>query len=183
MDEPGRRELRAVRSDDPSLSPEANRILSEELREVIGRDAVEVPAGRAHTERARHGGRASLLVSISDNRVMAGSFFMIAVVVGVALSLTTGSWWFLPLAFGVGFVATMAVALLIINVTSETEHLSPSASARLEDEGVEEPDRVFSDLVAEFAPADGDRRDDGARDAVAQRGSVTPSRRSRPVGP
>jgi hypothetical protein len=173
-----RSERREVRSDDPSLSSEANRILTDELRQVTGRDAVDVPVGRAHADSASHGGRSRVLVGISDNRVMFGSLFLIAVVVGVILSLTTGSWWFLPLAFGVGLLATVAVAALIIDVTTETEHVSPTASARLEDEGVEEPDRVFSDLVAEYAPEDPD-----ARDATQQRRRVTPSRRSRPIGP
>ncbi|HEY4279659.1 MAG TPA: hypothetical protein VGM91_15650 [Conexibacter sp.] len=34
---------RPVRSEDPTLSPEANRLLTEELREVVGSDEVELP--------------------------------------------------------------------------------------------------------------------------------------------
>ncbi len=37
-------ERRFVRSEDPELTPEANRLLTEDLREVVGRDEVEGPA-------------------------------------------------------------------------------------------------------------------------------------------
>ncbi len=36
---------REVRSDDPSLSPEANRLLTRELRAAVGADWVRVPTG------------------------------------------------------------------------------------------------------------------------------------------
>ncbi|HWC26391.1 MAG TPA: hypothetical protein VG474_07395, partial [Solirubrobacteraceae bacterium] len=38
-----RTQRRPVRSEDPSLSPEANELLTHELREAIGSDEVEVP--------------------------------------------------------------------------------------------------------------------------------------------
>lgn len=173
-----RRERREVRAADPSLSPEANRLLTDELREVTGSDAVEVPADRPRAERAAHGGRPSLLVTIADNRIPFASGFFAALVIGAVLAATTGSWWLMALAVAVDLVGTFAVAAVILRLTGETEHLAPAAAARLEDEGVEDPDRLFSDLVEEFAPGD-EEADEHAR----QRDAVTPSRRSRPIGP
>jgi hypothetical protein len=53
-------EVREVVSDDPSLSPEANRILTEEAREAVGADRVRVPRDKPHAERERHGDRSSI---------------------------------------------------------------------------------------------------------------------------
>jgi len=173
-----RRERREVRAEDPSLSPEANRLLTDELREVTGRDAVEVPADRPHTERGEHGGSPSLLVFLSDNRIAVAMGFFVALAIGAVLGATTGSWWLTGLAVVIDLVGTLVVATVVLRMTGETEHLSPTASVRLEKEGVEDPDRLFSDLVEEFAPGD-----DEAAEHARQRDAVTPSRRSRPVGP
>lgn len=184
-------ERREVRAQDPSLSPEANRVLTDELRAAVGRDVVEVPRARRHAERERHGGRAAVLVALSQNRVLLAMTFLAALVVGAVVSLATGSWWFLPLALAVHALGTVAVAAIVLAMTTQTEHLSPSAAAALEDEGVDDPDAVFSDLVEEYAPADrrGDEQatsphEDPAQSSAEQRSSVTPSQEgSKPVGP
>jgi hypothetical protein len=189
-DDPGG-ERREVRAADTSLSPEANRVLTDELRQVVGSDAVEVPGRRPHVERERHGGRTGVAVLLAENRLVVAMTLLAALVVGAIVSLATGSWWFLPLALGFHALGTIVVLMVVLAMTTETEHLSPSAAARLEDEGVSDPDRVFNDLVEEFAPADrrGDERataahDDPAQAAAEQRSSVTPSQEpSRPVGP
>jgi hypothetical protein len=184
-------ERREVRAHDPSLSPDANRILTEELRAAIGRDVVEVPVERPHVERERHGGHSGFAVGLSDNRLAIGMTFLAALVVGAILSLVTGSWWFLALALGVHALGTLAIVALVLGMTTEVEHLSPSAYARLQEEGVEDPDALFSALVEEYAPAGrrGDTREtapqeDAAQAAAEQRSAVTPSQDpSRPTGP
>ncbi|MFL5818152.1 MAG: hypothetical protein ACJ76L_11205 [Conexibacter sp.] len=184
-------ERREVRSSDPSLSPEANRALTEELRQAVGREEVEVPAERSHAERERHGGRSGLAVTLADNRLPVTLGLFGTLVIGAVISLATGSWWFLLLALGLDVLGVIVVAAVALAMTTETEHLSPSAAARLEDEGVTDPDRVFSDLVEEFAPGGrrGDEREtpaheDAAQAAAEQRSAVTPSQEgSRPVGP
>lgn len=145
-------ERRAVRVEDPSLSPEANRILTEQLRATIGRDAVDVPRSRPHVERERHGGRPAVVVVLDQNRLAIAMTFLAALVVGAILSLTSGSWWFLLLALGVHAFGTLAMVALVLAMTAETEHLPPAVIARLEDEGVEDPDKLFTQLVAEYAP-------------------------------
>jgi hypothetical protein len=184
-----RRERREVRAADPSLSPEANRVLTSELRDVVGRDTVTVPAGRSHIERERHGGRSRVVVLLAENRLVLAMTLLGALVVGAVVSLATGSWWFLLLALGLDIVGVLAVVAVVLAMTTETEHLSPSAAARLQEEGVSDPDRVFTDLVEEFAPGErGEQREtpaqqDPAQAAAEQRSSVTPSHdRSRPVG-
>jgi hypothetical protein len=185
------RERREVRVQDPSLSPEANRILTEELRRAVGRDAVEVPADRPHAERERHGGRSGLAVALSDNRLAVAMTFLTALVVGAIVSLATGSWWFLLLALGVHALGTLAVVGIVLRMTTQTEHMSPSAAARLQDEGVEDPDALLTHLVEQYAPEGrrGDEREttpheEPAQSAAEQRSSVTPSQDpSRPAGP
>jgi hypothetical protein len=184
-------ERREVRSRDPSLSPEANRILTEELRAAVGRDEVEVPRERRHAGRERHGGRSSFSVELSQNRLVIAMTVFAALVVGAILSLATGSWWFLLLALGVHALGTLAMVAIVLSMTTQTEHVSPGAAARLQDEGVEDPDALLSDLVEEFAPGErrGDERatsphDEPAQSTAEQRSSVTPSQDpSRPVGP
>jgi len=184
-------ERREVRVDDPSLSPEANRLLTDELRAAVGRDAVDVPRSRPHVERERHGGRPPAAVAFSQNRLAILMTFLAALVIGAILSLTSGSWWFLLLALGVHALGTLAMVVLVLALTAETEHLPPALAARLEDEGVEDPDALFTQLVEEYAEVGsrGDERatspqDDPAQSGAEQRSAVTPSQDpSRAVGP
>ncbi|HMJ02881.1 MAG TPA: hypothetical protein VK506_08060 [Conexibacter sp.] len=186
-----RTERREVRAQDPSLTPEANRALTDELRAAVGSDAVDLPAGRPRAERDRHGGHSGFTVGLRANRLAIGITLLGALVVGAILSLVTGSWWFLLLALGVHALATIAVLGLVLGMTRQTEHLSPGAAARLEDEGVSDPDAVFNDLVDQYAPrgAEGGARttpahEDPAQAQAEQRSAVTPSEGpSRPVGP
>ncbi|HEX5146528.1 MAG TPA: hypothetical protein VFV85_05865 [Conexibacter sp.] len=184
-------ERREVRAADPSLSPAANRVLTEELRRAVGRDAVDVPRARPHAERERHGGHGGVAVGFEQNRLVIAMAFLAALVVGAVVSLVTGSWWFLLLAFGLDVLGVIAVVVLVLSMTTQVEHLSPSAYALLQDEGVEDPDAFFSELVEEYAPqgrAGGARptpaHADPAQAAAEQRSAVTPSEHgSRPVGP
>jgi len=187
-----RTERRVVRSQDPSLSDRANEVLTEELRRVVGAEAVEVPAGRPHVERRRHGGRPGPLVELVDNRLALGMIGLAAIVVGAVVTLITGSWWFLGGAVALDLIGLLLVATMVIRMTGEQEHLSPTATALLEDEGVEDPDGVFTRLIAEFSPPDDDGRDrrdtpadaDEAQAVTEQDTAMTPTQeRSRPVGP
>jgi len=161
---------RDVHADEPSLSPEANRLLTEELREVVGDDHVDLPADapppHAHPT-ARHRGWASTL---SDNRLTIVITFVLAVVVGAIASLATGSWWLLAVAIVLHGTGTLIVAGMTLGATTETEHASLAVAERLRDEGVADPDRLLTDLAADYDP-----------EAREQRDEVTPSRRSEPV--
>lgn len=146
-------ERREVRVQDPSLSPETNRLLTEELRAAVGRDAVEVPRERPHVEREQHGGRPEAAVALVDNRLAFAMVLLAALVIGAVVSLATGSWWFLLLALGLDVLGVLGMVAITLQMTTQTEHLSPALAARLEDEGVGDPDGLFSKLVEEYAPA------------------------------
>lgn len=75
-----RTETRPVRSADPSLSDHANDLLTQELREVIGRDEVELPADRADITREAHATHSPAMAGLVTNRV--------GVAVGLGVALT-----------------------------------------------------------------------------------------------
>jgi hypothetical protein len=179
---------------DPSISPEANRILTGELREAVGDEAVDAPANRPSATRQRHGGRSGLAVTFAANRLAASIGLLSTLVIAAVLLLTTRLWWLLALVVVVLLLAMIVVVFVTLQMTTETEHLSPTAAARLEAEGVADPDAAFSDLVEDVAPGEpGKARGHGretpvdeqpARAASEQRSAVTPSHdRSKPVGP
>lgn len=160
-DDPARR---ADRPDDPALSPEASRLLTDELRAAVGDASAELPADAAARRRDPHGGRAPLVATLLANRVLVAISFAILIVVGVIASLATGSWWLLAVAAGVHAVGTLAVAAFAIGLTTQVEHVDPGTAARLEAEGVADPDRVLAELAREHA---GDREPRGAAAVVS----------------
>lgn len=117
---------RDVKSDDPSLSSEANRLLTEELRNVVGSESVEVPAG--------------VVV-----------FFVIAIAAGVA-AVETGSVVFLVALLLLLLAGTGAVMKTVLGMVGEREHVDPRTAALLEEEGVDDPDAVLDELVDGVAP-------------------------------
>jgi len=155
---------REVRSADPSLSPEANRLLTDELREVVGADEVEVPAGTPAHHEVDHGGRATFLGTLAANRVLIAVSLAALIVVGVIVSLATGSWWALVAACAVHATGTLLIAAFAIHMTTRVEHVEPTTAARLEAEGVTDPDRVLGELTEEFAGA---QRAGGAAEVVS----------------
>src|SRR3954449_642071 len=150
----GETERRFVRSEDPSLSPEANRLLTKELREVVGREEVEVPVGTPRRARDAHAGRSPLVAALVANRPLILVTLIAAVVVGGIISLTTGWYVAVLLAVGLHALGTMLVAAGAVQLTTEVKHVGPETAARLEDEGVADPDRVLTELVDDFAGAD-----------------------------
>lgn len=149
------RERRFVRSEDPSLSPEANRLLTEELQAVVGTDEVDVAPETAHREREQHATGTPERAALVNTRLVLAVTFFVMLSVGVVWSLATHSWWALVAALGIHAIGTLAVAGAALQIATEVEHVSPDVAARLEDEGVSDPDRVLTDLVEEYAGARG----------------------------
>jgi hypothetical protein len=191
-------EEREVRSNDPGLSRRANELLTEELRQVVGSDRVTVPAGAAPAGEGTGPRPASIGATLAANRIPLGISFAAALVVGAIVAFATGSWWFVVLAAGLHAAGTLAVATGAIRMTTLTEHAAPETAARLQEEGVADPDRRLTELVQEFTDLDGDRGatetlsrdfdeqtvvagDDPARAAVEQRTAMTPA--SEPLAP
>jgi hypothetical protein len=186
---------REVRSDDPSLSPEANRLLTGELREAVGSDYVEVPEEALHRSEERHADHSRFVATLVANRLVLVTSLLVLLTIGIVLSLATGNWWALVIALAIHAVGTLGTATAAIHLTTEVEHVGPTTAALLEDEGVRDPDQVLSELVEDFAgatqahgvaefvstgnnenAADPDR--ERAQAAVEQRTAMTPSAHS-----
>lgn len=182
-------EQRAVEVNDPALSADANRRLTEALRSVIGSDRVLVPADRPHVSRGERP-RGSALQRITSTQVVTLGSVAVATVVGLIIALTGNHWWILAIAFVVLALALAAVTLSIISLASTTEYPDPGLVALLSEQGMRAPEVRFTELVDEFTPpTDGEDRatsveDDPARAEAEQRTAMTPSGGpSEPVGP
>jgi hypothetical protein len=149
---------REVKSEDPDLSAEANRLLTEELCEAVGAERVEVPAD------ATPGDGTPAPGFLAANRPLILVTFIAAVVVGGIVSLVTGAWWALLIAVGLHALGTVIVGAGAIRLTTQVEHVSPARATRLEAEGVVDPDEKLTELVEEYAGAKprGDREVLGA---------------------
>src|SRR4051812_1389979 len=187
-------ERRFVRSADPSLSPEANRLLTEELQQVVGADEVEVPVDSPRRSEQPHGDRSLLVATLVSNRAIILVTFLAALVVGGIVSLATGAYVAVLVAVALHALGTLLVAAGAMQLTTEGEHVAPETAARLEEEGVGDPDRILNDLVEDYAgaPEAGgvpevlgsgknertvDASDDPARATVEQRTALTPQAR------
>ena len=113
-------EVREVVSDDPSLSPEVNRILTEEVREAVGAARVRVPGEKPHVERERHGDHSSI-GAFSANRILIAITFFALVVVGAIVALATGSWWAVVLAATVHALGTFVVLTTLASAARQVE--------------------------------------------------------------
>lgn len=151
------REERFVRSADPSLSPEANRLLTEELREAVGRDRARVPADAPHREEAAHGRFPPALANLVSGRQLVLVTLLVALVVGAIATLVTGSWWGLIAALAVHAVGTLLAAAGALQLARQQEHVSPNLAAKLEEEGVADPDAKLTELVEEYGGDEGGR--------------------------
>ncbi|HET6509181.1 MAG TPA: hypothetical protein VFG42_20465 [Baekduia sp.] len=165
---PRQRERRFTRHHDfegRTLSPEALALLTEELREATGHPDAEIPEGR-HRSPVEQAGRWSPGVAdIVNNRRLLLVTFLTAIVVGAIISIVTGWFGALLIALAVHAVATLIVAAGVIQLTGEVEHVSPETAARLEAEGVADPDRLFTDILLEEAASA--ERADGARPPIS----------------
>jgi hypothetical protein len=185
-------ERRIVRSQDPSLSDEANELLTHELRDVIGSDEVVVAKTVPRRSEGEHATRSTFVATLSSNRPLVLVTFLVMFVLGGILALVTEQYWAVVVACALHAVGTLVVTAAAIALTTRTEHVSPAVAARLEEEGVGDPDAVLSDLVEEFAGVQeahglpevissghNDRTvtadDDRARAAVEQRTAMTPT--------
>ena len=184
---------REVRADDPQLSPEANAVLTRELREAVGDDRVTVPAERAdQLGRLGQRTRPTFAAALGSNRVLIAITFAVLLIVGVIVALATGSWWAVVAAAAVHALGTVTIISMTLALSTEVEHAAPDAAARLEAEGVADPDRALSELVEQYSEerqargaaevvSSGHNRvtvepgDDPRKAAVEQRTAITPA--------
>src|SRR5215212_7960893 len=119
---------RPVDVEDPKLSPDANRMLTEEVREAIGTDEVEVPEREAEDlgrkDLAAEG--ATLSSTLMRSRILTGMGVATGVVVAAVLVLATGDWPWIFLAVAVLIAAVLTVSLGAIETMTNVEQPSPS---------------------------------------------------------
>jgi hypothetical protein len=192
-------EEREVRAEDPGLSPETNRRVTEELRDVVGAERVRVPTSRPHATRGEHPHQHGFAAYMNQHRFQLIRATMIALTFGAIISLITGLWWLLPLAAGVHALGTMTVVMTIVRMTTISEHPGAELAAALGEEGVSNPDEHFSRMVEEFRDTEeagatevispgynertADAQFDTARASGEQSGAMTPSSQpSEPAG-
>lgn len=186
-------EERRVRVSDPELSPEANRRLTAEVRDVIGTDRVHVPRSRPHPSRGERPPGSRLLAELTTHRMVLTEGIAGGIVGGLIIALITNLWWVLPIAVAVLWVATAAVLAVVLHMTSIREHPSPTAAAMMEEEGVRDPERHFAAIVEEFTEDEGGQgegrrtvavEDDPVKAAAEQQSATTATGGpSAPVGP
>lgn len=180
-------EEREVKAADPALSPETNRRLTEELREVVGGERVRVPTDRPHASQGERPPQPGL----SLQRLSLALSVLVTLTFAAIIGLTTGAWWILGVAAGVHALGTTSVWLLAWRTTTITEHPSPTVAAAMTEEGVHSPDETFSRMVDEFreqpepglgdalAPEPNQRsvsaREDPARAGAEQAAALTPT--------
>ena len=183
MADAGRLEERTVEVNDPKLSADANRRLTEAVREVIGADRVLVPADRPHVSQ---GERSQLPFFKDMSIVKAASIGSLAVTIGVGLIILTlalNQWWLLAIAIALLAVTLASMTITIINLASTTEYPDSFLVALLEEQGMRDPEGRFTEFVQEFTPVnsndDGHRttavEDDPAQARAEQQDSGTPS--------
>ena len=190
MADAGRLEQRTVEVNDPKLSADANRRLTEAVREVVGSDHVLVPADRPHVSQGERS-RATLQQRMTSTMAMGIGAIAVAVCVGlVIVTALSGNWFLTAVTFVVLAIALAAVTMSIMGLASTTEYPDPGLAALLSEQGMRDPEVHFSALVQEFTPAADDEHrstsveDDPALAAAEQESAVTPSGGpSTPVGP
>jgi hypothetical protein len=162
-------ERRKVVVDEPGLSDDTNRALTEEVRDAVGGDEVRVPKERPHAHAPQR--RSGLAARLSANRLIILITFLTVLVVGAVLALVTGSWWWLIVPLVVHAIATVVLAGGMLQATSQLERPDPSTIDRMEAEGVPDPEGTFNEMVEEYGGTD------AAREEPRERGANPPTDR------
>jgi hypothetical protein len=163
-------EEREVGAADPDLSSETNDRLTRELRDVIGRRRVRVPADRPRASRGEHPEQHGPIAALNMHRFQIVRAAAIVLTFGAVIALITGDWWLLPVAAGVHALGTMTVTLTITRMTTVSEHPSAELAAALSEAGVHNPDEYFSRMVEEFREQPNDEAAEGGATEVISPG-------------
>lgn len=152
------------------MRDELEQALGEPVSEQEAREALERPAPTlAHWLREQQ-----LLIAIAGGT---------ALVFGAIISLWLKSWVFTVLALGVHAVATVVIGYVVLRVTSEVEKPDPVTVARLQDEGVDDPESKLNRAIEAHEGTEDDRvrrefeveAEDASSSPAKQQASITPS--------
>jgi hypothetical protein len=160
-------------------SSRAKRALVDELREVVGDEAVE--QADLDIDRAVGAGRSGPSAEANRSRVMLAVASAVGLAVVVVIALALQSWWVLVPLLALHATVTFFVVRTQLRATTDVEKPAPTTQALLEEEGVSDPEGALNDLVEQTAEQ---TSDDSANDVTRQQKSLTPdspTRRSRSV--
>jgi hypothetical protein len=148
---------RRVVVDEPRLSEETNRAITEDVRAAVGGDIARVPEDSPRARVPR--GRSRLVATLTENRLILIITFLMFLVVGAIVSLAVGSWWILLAVVAVHAVATVLMTAGVLQATADVERPDQATLGRMEAEGVPDPEGTFNDMVEQFEGADAARSD------------------------
>lgn len=161
---------------DPRLTDEANRLIADELRDATGEDVelVEPPqdvarhAGDAPAD-GSGAGAAAARAPFAQSRFTVVVALCAAVVWGIAIATSSGSWVVLPIAV-LAFVGLgLLVARVTLRTSTQVERPAPETMARLEREGVADPERALNEQLRAMDPEPGaEGRADEDQSAVSE---------------
>jgi Flp pilus assembly protein TadB len=146
---------RRVDSHDPSLTPEANRLVTRELREIVGSATVEVPGDRHDSAGDRHATHKAFMADVINARLaLLITALVLLITLGVA-AISGGGVIVLIVVVLAMLAAVVALVVMTTRMAREVEHVAPETAAALQEQGVGDPDRLLTDLVAEFTRSNG----------------------------
>ena len=143
------RASRNVDAVEPGLSRRTNTALGRELRQAVGTDSIteeDWAAADIAVPRRLH---SRLVADLIDLRLGLVIGALALLLVGAVIAVNAGGTLVLVGALLVLAVATGLVLRMSTRLASEEEHPGGETAAALQAEGVGDPDRLLSDLVAE----------------------------------
>lgn len=169
------------------MDPDAERTMRDELEQALGE-----PVSQEEARRALERPAPTLARWLREQQLEVAIAGGAAIVVGAILSLAIGSWLLLALALTVHAAVTVLVGYVVLRVTADVDKPDPRTVARLQAEGVDDPESKLNRAIAAHEGDDRDRvrrefeadADESRTEAAAQQASITPSSESTtPVGP
>ena len=84
---------------------------------------------------------------MASSRLLVTVSLAFAIVLGAFLTLTSGSWVWLPLVLAIHAGGTAAVVVVTMRLLGQVEAPDPRVTARLEAEGMRDPERELNDRI------------------------------------
>jgi hypothetical protein len=117
------------------MDGDAERTMREELEDALG-ERVSDDEARAALERPAP----TLSHWVKEQKLAVAITGSTAIVVGAIISLALDSWVVLVLALLVHGLMTLVVGVMVLKIAGETEKPAPETVARLQAEGVDDPE-------------------------------------------
>lgn len=129
------------------------RIMENELEDALGAPVDDEVARDAAEQSAP-----TLGSMLSSSKLLVGITFAVVVMVGAMLSLALDSWLLLPVLTLVHAVVTFLVVTVALRLTTQVDKPDPSTVARLEAEGMDDPEKQLNESIRKVATDEGDEK-------------------------